>query len=99
MSEGIAGISLTKNRRTRTYFHLKLIPYYMASPFVAAVLSFFIPGLGQFYTGQLTKAILLFIAAVIFGILSWFLIGIPFYIIVWIYSMVDAYNAAKESGT
>jgi len=69
----------------------------MASPFIAAILSFFIPGLGQFYTGQLTKAILLFIAAVIFGLLSTILIGIPFYIIVWIYSMIDAYNAADRN--
>lgn len=69
----------------------------MASPLVAAVLSFFIPGLGQFYTGQLIKAVLLFVAAVIFGILSTILIGIPFYIIVWIYSMVDAYNEAKKT--
>lgn len=69
----------------------------MASPFVAVVLSFFIPGLGQFYTGQLMKAILLFLAAVVFGALSTILIGIPFYLIIWIYSMFDAYNAAKES--
>lgn len=68
----------------------------MASPLVAAVLSFFIPGLGQFYTGQLIKAVLLFLAAVIFALLSTILIGIPFYIIVWIYSMVDAYNAADK---
>ena len=69
----------------------------MASPFVAVVLSFFIPGLGQFYTGQLMKAILLFLAAVVFGALSTILIGIPFYLIIWIYSMFDAYNAAKDS--
>jgi len=69
----------------------------MASPFIAVVLSFFIPGLGQFYTGQLMKAILLFLAAVVFGALSTILIGIPFYLIIWIYSMFDAYNAAKES--
>lgn len=68
----------------------------MASPLLAAVLSFFIPGLGQFYTGQLIKAVILFIAAVIFALLSSILIGIPFYIIVWIYSMVDAYNAANK---
>ena len=68
----------------------------MASSLIAAVLSFFIPGLGQFYTGQLTKAIILFVAAVIFAILSTILIGIPFYIIVMIYSMVDAYNAAAK---
>jgi len=69
----------------------------MASPLIAIILSFFIPGLGQFYTGQLLKAVLLFIAAVIFGGLSTILIGIPFYIIIWLYSMYDAYNAAKKS--
>lgn len=68
----------------------------MASPLIALILSFFIPGLGQFYTGQLLKAILLFVAAVIFGILSMIIIGIPFYLIVWIYSMFDAYTWAKE---
>jgi TM2 domain-containing membrane protein YozV len=69
----------------------------MASPLIAVILSFFIPGLGQFYTGQLLKAVLLFIAAVIFGGLSTILIGIPFYIIIWLYSMYDAYTTAKES--
>lgn len=68
----------------------------MASPIIAAILSFFIPGLGQFYTGQLLKAVVLFIAACIFAALSTILIGIPFYIIVLIYSIVDAYNAAAK---
>ncbi len=68
----------------------------MASPLIALALSFFIPGLGQFYTGQLLKAILLFGAAVIFGVLSLIYIGIPFYLIIWIYSMFDAYTQAQE---
>jgi len=68
----------------------------MASPLLALVLSFFIPGLGQFYTGQFLKAVLLFLAAVIFGLLSTILIGIPLYLIVWIYSMFDAYTKANE---
>ncbi len=67
----------------------------MASPLVAVILSFFIPGLGQFYTGQLIKAVILFFLACIFGYLAIILIGIPFYIIVWLYSMYDAYIAAK----
>jgi len=67
----------------------------MASPILAVILSFFIPGLGQFYTGQLVKAIALFILAVIFGYLS-IIIGIPFYLIVWLYSMYDAYVAAQQ---
>lgn len=70
----------------------------MASPLLALVLSFFIPGLGQFYTGQLVKAVALFVLAVVFGALSGFLIGIPLYVIVWVYSMYDAYVAAKEMG-
>ena len=68
----------------------------MASPLLAVILSFFIPGLGQFYTGQLFKAILLFVLAVVFAALSTILIGIPFYLIVWIYSMYDAYTAAQK---
>ena len=67
----------------------------MASPFVALVLSFFIPGLGQFYTGQLLNAIVLFVLAVLFGVMSTILIGIPLYLIVWLYSMYDAYTVAK----
>jgi len=69
----------------------------MASPLIAVVLSFFIPGLGQFYTGQMAKAIVLFLLAVVFGGLSTIMIGIPFYLLVWLYSMYDAYTAAKES--
>jgi TM2 domain-containing membrane protein YozV len=69
----------------------------MASALIAVILSFFIPGLGQFYTGQLLKAILLFVLAVIFAGLSTILIGIPFYILVWLYSMYDAYVAAGRS--
>ncbi|RQD83068.1 MAG: hypothetical protein D5R96_03535 [Methanocalculus sp. MSAO_Arc2] len=69
----------------------------MASPILAVILSFFIPGLGQFYTGQFLKAIALFLLAVIFALLSTFIIGIPLYIIVWLYSMYDAYIAAEGS--
>ncbi len=68
----------------------------MASPLLALILSFFIPGLGQFYTGQFLKAILLFVAA---GILAFFwftLIAIPLCIIVWLYSMYDAYTVAQQ---
>ncbi|MEN6517837.1 MAG: DUF5683 domain-containing protein [Methanospirillum sp.] len=71
----------------------------MVSPLLAVILSFFIPGLGQFYTGQLFKAILLFILAVVFAALSTVLIGIPFYLIVWVYSMYDAYTAAQKQAS
>lgn len=68
----------------------------MASPILALILSFFIPGLGQLYTGQFLKAIALFLLAVLFGAMSTIIIGIPFYLIVWIYSMYDAYTSAKN---
>lgn len=68
----------------------------MASPLLAVILSFFIPGLGQFYTGQFLKAFALFALAVIFGFLSTMIIGIPFYLIVWVYSMYDAYTTAER---
>ncbi|MBN2733267.1 MAG: hypothetical protein JXQ82_00200 [Methanomicrobiaceae archaeon] len=68
----------------------------MASPLLALIMSFFIPGLGQLYTGQFLKAVGLFILAVIFGALSTLIIGIPFYLIIWIYSMYDAYTSAQK---
>jgi len=67
----------------------------MASPVLALILSFLIPGLGQFYTGQFVKGLLLFLGAVVFGYLSIIVIGIPFLLIIWLYSMYDAYTAAK----
>ncbi|HDR74008.1 MAG TPA: hypothetical protein ENN85_08900 [Methanoculleus sp.] len=70
----------------------------MASPLLALVLSFFIPGLGQFYTGQLLKAVALFVLAAVFAALSSVVIGIPLYLIVWLYSMYDAYTAAQKRG-
>ncbi|WP_257742583.1 hypothetical protein [Methanoplanus endosymbiosus] len=42
------------------------------------------------------KAVALFILAILFGALSTMIIGIPFYIIVWIYSMYDAYESASD---
>lgn len=68
----------------------------MASPVLALILSFFVPGLGQFYTGQLVKAVLLFLLALVSIALSFALIGIPLYLIVWIYSMYDAYTVAQQ---
>lgn len=54
---------------------------------VPALLSFFVPGLGQIVKGELGKGIFVFIGFII-GI---FLLVIPG-IIVWIWQIVDAYN-------
>lgn len=50
---------------------------------IAALASFFIPGLGQLIQGRLLKAIIMFVLA---GILWWFLLGW----IIHLWSILDA---------
>jgi TM2 domain-containing membrane protein YozV/DNA-directed RNA polymerase subunit RPC12/RpoP len=64
------------------------------SPFLAVLVSFFIPGAGQCYTDQWKKGIALFVFAFISAILCIIVIGIIPLLIIWIYSMYDAYHAA-----
>ena len=64
------------------------------SPFLAVLVSFFIPGAGQCYTDQWKKGIALFMLAFISAILCIIVIGIIPLLIIWIYSMYDAYHAA-----
>ena len=66
------------------------------SPGLAAVLSFFIVGLGQIYNGQITKGLLLLLGAIISGVLMLILIGFIFWLIIWLYAIYDAYNTAKR---
>jgi TM2 domain-containing membrane protein YozV len=54
---------------------------------VPALLSFFIPGLGQIVKGQVAKGIFTFIGFGL-GILMFVIPGV----IVWIWQIVDAYN-------
>ncbi len=61
------------------------------------ILSFLIPGLGQVYCGKIGLGILFVMFAGIFDILSFLLIGIPFYLILWVYSMYDAYKTAEAT--
>lgn len=66
------------------------------NPGVAAVLSFFIVGLGQIYNGEIGKGIGLLIFWGIAIALSFILIGIPLLIIIVVYGIYDAYNTAKK---
>jgi TM2 domain-containing membrane protein YozV len=61
------------------------------TPGLAAVLAFFIPGLGHIYCGQIGKGVIFLLSF----ILGSFLLVLPG-VIVWIYSMVSAYNLAQE---
>ncbi|MDY0387749.1 MAG: hypothetical protein RBT65_11645 [Methanolobus sp.] len=59
---------------------------------VPALLSFFIPGLGQIIKGELFKAIGIWVVLVICFILELILIGYLLGAIVWIWQVYDAYN-------
>jgi hypothetical protein len=58
---------------------------------IAAVMSFFIPGLGQLYKGEVAKSILFFIGMlVLWGITSVFWPFLLFVIIAWIFITIEA---------
>ena len=65
----------------------------MANPILALIISFFLPGIGTVYAGNIMKGIIIFIVAVILGALATiFLLGIIayiLYVIVWLYGMYD----------
>jgi TM2 domain-containing membrane protein YozV len=73
------------------------------SEVLAAVLSFFIPGLGQLVTGYIGKGIIflfstyitLFLAVLLTFILIGFLLY-PVCLVLWIWSIVDAYSNVKK---
>lgn len=66
------------------------------NPGLAAVLSFFVVGLGQIYNGQVGKGIALFIAAGVSGLLCTIIIGFILLPVVWIYGVYDAYKTADR---
>ncbi|MFV9631249.1 MAG: hypothetical protein ACNYWM_09305 [Methanosarcinales archaeon] len=65
----------------------------MANPILAALLSFIIPGLGQFYAGYLTRGILIFIFSNIVAILTFFMVNIAIMVVV----AIDAYALASKT--
>lgn len=72
----------------------------MLKAIICAILSFFIPGLGQAIAGDLKKGIVFFLAALIVGILAaWvfrqWLVGI-INLLISIYAAYDAYMMASE---
>ncbi len=68
----------------------------MKSSGLAAVLSFFVPGVGQIYNGQILKGLLLFAVATVCAWLMVLLIGVILYPVVWIFGIYDAYSSAER---
>jgi TM2 domain-containing membrane protein YozV len=64
------------------------------NPVVAVLLSFLIPGVGQFYNGDSKKGAIMLGAWFVSVILTTVAVGIVGIIVVWIWSMVDAYKVA-----
>lgn len=65
------------------------------SPFLALILSFLFPGLGQFYNGHSKKGVILIIGAIVSVILYVILIGLILYLLVWVYGIYDAFKSAE----
>lgn len=57
-------------------------------PLLSIILSFFIPGLGQIYNGQIKKGLVLLIG---YFLLSWTCL-VP--LVIWLYAMYDGYTVA-----
>ena len=68
----------------------------MKNPGVAAVLSFFICGLGQIYNGQILKGLIMMICYFIAWLLVYVLIGFIIVPVLWIWGMFDAYRTAER---
>ncbi|MBA2375887.1 MAG: DUF5683 domain-containing protein [Actinomycetota bacterium] len=68
----------------------------MKSAGLAAVLSFFIPGVGQIYNGQILKGIILIVIGLINAALTVILIGYVTHVITVIYAVYDAYKTAER---
>ena len=66
------------------------------SPGLAAVLSFFWPGLGQIYNGEIGKGLLIMFVQIINALLMLVLIGFITAPIVLIWSIYDAYKTAER---
>jgi TM2 domain-containing membrane protein YozV len=70
----------------------------MANPILAALLSFFVPGLGHIYAGEKKNGIIYVIITIFLWILSYFNDGMLSRVVDIIYSVimaVDAYRISK----
>jgi len=63
---------------------------------LAAVLSFFVPGLGQIYNGQIGKGIVMIVLGIVIAFSIILLIGFILYPIFWLWGIYDAFSTAKK---
>ncbi len=65
-------------------------------PIISVILSLLFPGLGQLYNGQSTKGLYFIGLAIVSIVLSLILIGALIYLLIWLWSIIDAYNSAEK---
>jgi len=70
------------------------------NPAIAAVLSFFIIGLGQLYLGRSKRGAVMFIAGIVLAITSFLVLPGIALVILWLLGIIDAYKLGNgEPGT
>jgi TM2 domain-containing membrane protein YozV len=74
-----------------------MMPYVRRKdPGVAALISFFLPGGGQLYNGQVGKGVAFLLVSIVNFVLMFVGIGFLTGIATWIWSMVDAHQTAEK---
>lgn len=67
----------------------------MVSPIIAAIISFFLPGIGQFLQGEKEKGIVMFAIAILLFYMLGVYIGNLGYFVYFVYPIYVAYDAYK----
>ncbi|MDO5848418.1 MAG: zinc ribbon domain-containing protein [Methanobrevibacter sp.] len=66
------------------------------NPIKSAIFSAIVPGIGQVYNNQPKKGLIIFVIWIIGVILILFIVGWIIVVIMWLYSIYDAFTSAKK---
>lgn len=69
------------------------------NPFVAAVLSALLPGLGQIYNRELGKGLAIMVGSFLAAVSALVLVGFVLFPAIWLYAVYDAYRVAEAQAT
>ena len=72
-----------------------IVPGEEKNVLLAAILSFFFPGLGHIYNGLTKKGISFIIAYIVSAILIFILVGVVLMLIVWVWALIDAIKTTE----
>ena len=72
-----------------------IVPGEEKNALLAAILSFFFPGLGHIYNGLTKKGVSFIIAYIVSAVLTLILIGVVLMFIVWVWALIDAIKTTE----